>query len=702
MKYKNSKDPVKSFVMAADFGAGRIVSYVDFHCGKNNRAHRTTEISTKRLIIRRGQTFHITIHFNKNQYDADNDRLILVAQTGPEPSETSGTKILFPLTDSINKRRWSAVSSSFSRGKLSLEMSSSPNAKIGHHVLILQKLSLSQTENCHLGEFVVLFNPWCPEDEVYLNDEEKLKEYVLNEQGIVFTGCADYIQGVPWNFGQFEEDILDICLKLLDNSPKHLKNPAKDYMRRFDPVYICRTVSAMVNCNDDNGILFGKWDDPYTDGVYPGKWNGSVAILRQWNNNNYQPVCYGQCWVFAAVACTVLRCLGIPTRVVTNFESAHDTNGNLTIDNEYDDEGMDLERSTDSIWNFHVWIESWMARFDLRRGNDGWQVLDPTPQEKSEGVYCCGPAPVKAIKEGEIDMRYDVPFIYAEVNADCVTWMCPEKGKRVKIDSDTKHVGQKISTKCVGSDEREDITDNYKHPEGSFLERYAFKTADKRRLPQKPKKQLDVYLKADGPNYNGANIKVSAIISNKNSMTKNCTLKFCAMKKKYNSRSKRKFIKKYQEEITIRPGEDTTVELELTYAEYGESLDKYNLIRLTALIIDGKTKESAFTLKDISLINPNIKIQVLGTAVMSKKLTVRINFENLLPVELNNGVFTLEGAGLIDGQMEIGIGKINPGEVIAKEISFIPSKRGLKKLTVDFDCDKLKDVKGYLNIDVQE
>lgn len=66
-------------------------------------------------------------------------------------------------------------------------------------------------------------------------------------------------------------------------------------------------------------------------------------------------------------------------------------------------------------------------------------------------------------------MRYDVPFIYAEVNADCVTWMCPEKGKRIKIDSDTKHVGQKISTKCVGSDEREDITDNYKHPEGTFI-----------------------------------------------------------------------------------------------------------------------------------------------------------------------------------------------------------------------------------------
>ncbi|XP_051887395.1 protein-glutamine gamma-glutamyltransferase 2-like [Pristis pectinata] len=626
----------------------------------------------------------------------------LVAQTGPEPSETSGTKVLFPLTDSINEKRWSAVTESFSRGKLSLEVSSSPNAKIGHHILILQKLSSSQTESYQLGEFILLFNPWCSEDEVFLKDDEQLKEYVLNEHGIIFTGCADYIQSLPWNYGQFEEDILDICLKLLDNSPKHLKNPAKDCMRRSSPVYICRTVSAMVNCNDDNGILFGKWDDPYTDGVYPGKWNGSVAILRQWNNNGCQPVCYGQCWVFAAVACTVLRCLGIPTRVVTNFESAHDTNGNLTIDTEYDDEGMDLGRSEDSIWNFHVWIESWMARYDLRPGNDGWQALDPTPQEKSEGVYCCGPAPVKAIKEGEIDISYDVPFIFAEVNADCVTWICSDKGKRMKVDSDTKHVGQKISTKCVGSDEREDITNNYKYPEGSNTERNIFKLADKRRIPQKPEKQLDLYLKADGPNYNGANVKVSAVISNKNSMTRVYTFKLSAFKKKYSRYSKGKCIKKYHEEITVHSNEDKIVEVELTYAEYGEFLDKYNLIRLTALAIDAETKESAFTLKDISLINPNITMQVLGVPVVSQKLTIGISFENLLPVALNNCVFTLEGAGLIDSQLEIRLGQLNPGEAIRKEVSFIPNKVGLKKLTVDFDSDKLKDVKGYLNIEIQD
>ena len=56
-----------------------------------------------------------------------------------------------------------------------------------------------------------------------------------------------------------------------------------------------------INSNDDNGVLVGNWGE-VTDGVHPGQWMGSGDILRQWAESG--PVCYGQCWVFAAVACT--------------------------------------------------------------------------------------------------------------------------------------------------------------------------------------------------------------------------------------------------------------------------------------------------------------------------------------------------------------------------------------------------------------
>lgn len=59
-----------------------------------------------------------------------------------------------------------------------------------------------------------------------------------------------------------------------------------------------------VNANDDHGVLFGSWTPPYSNGVAPSKWTGSVPILRQWSSTRARAVKYGQCWVFAGVACT--------------------------------------------------------------------------------------------------------------------------------------------------------------------------------------------------------------------------------------------------------------------------------------------------------------------------------------------------------------------------------------------------------------
>ena len=82
---------------------------------------------------------------------------------------------------------------------------------------------------------------------------------------------------------------------------------------------------------------------------------------------------------------------------------------------DYDDKPLtDLN---DSVWNFHVWIEVWFKRTDLPDGYDGWQVIDGTPQENSEGVMQCGPASVAAIKQGDIYLPYDAKFVIAEVHA---------------------------------------------------------------------------------------------------------------------------------------------------------------------------------------------------------------------------------------------------------------------------------------------
>uniref|UniRef100_A0A674MLG2 Protein-glutamine gamma-glutamyltransferase 2 n=1 Tax=Takifugu rubripes TaxID=31033 RepID=A0A674MLG2_TAKRU len=442
------------------------------HCDTNNVDHHTSEASQDQLIVRRGQTFRLTLELT-HPFQQKLHPLAITATTGPQPSEKQGTRayLRIPALDPAStsaKAVWKMEldqSSSVSTGVVQLMVTPPADAPVGAYSLTAEH----RGESAPLGRLVLLFNPWCPDDDVFLDDEEKRGEYVMNEEGVIYKGSGKYITSMKWDYGQFEDNMVDICLKLLDMSHKHLEDPAEDVSARCDPAYVGRVVSAMINSQDDNGVLKGQWSGPYFGGVTPSHWNGSHDILEKWFNIGCHPVKYGQCWVFAGVMCSVMRFLGIPCRVVTNYNSAHDTNGNLIVDVYHADYGVREKRTRDSIWNFHVWVEGWMRRPDLGDDGrfDGWQVLDPTPQEMSGGVYCCGPAPVKAIHDGEVHLDYDVPFVFAAVNADCVDWLVKADGSHVNIWADTKRVGHNISTKSVGSDKRRNITDTYKHGEGA-------------------------------------------------------------------------------------------------------------------------------------------------------------------------------------------------------------------------------------------
>jgi len=209
-----------------------------------------------------------------------------------------------------------------------------------------------------------------------------------------------------------------------------------------------------------------------------------------------------QCFVFSAVMTAAGRALGLPTRSITNFQSAADHNINNAVDKYYEEDDKGYFRPAkkhphdddpDSVWNFHVWNEGWMARPAIDGINvSGWQAFDGTPQVQSDGKYRVGPAPVIGILRNRITMPYDTKFVVSEVNANIAHYVKDKKTNKFVLKNTyvedpydkSATPGQKVSTKKPGvltNDEvrriwakepsgeswRLDVTALYKKPEPS-------------------------------------------------------------------------------------------------------------------------------------------------------------------------------------------------------------------------------------------
>ncbi|XP_051562884.1 protein-glutamine gamma-glutamyltransferase 5-like [Myxocyprinus asiaticus] len=672
---------------------------VDLQQLPNQLRHQTDGLSSSTLVVRRGQSFQIQVNFDGRPFDSRRDKLIFKVLLGP-----FSVQIPISVSEQTSPSQWSAtlkqgVPNLNSPRAVSVLLFSPASASIGVYTLSLTIETRTSVKKTHsLGQFTLLCNPWSLADSVYLSSEDLRKEYVRSDIGVLFKGSANNYTGRPWSFDQYEKGILDICMKLFQLSPQYQADVKRDVLKFSDPIYISRVISAMVNCQDDKGVLMGNWSGDYKDGVNPSQWSGSADILQQWSKKQFNPVKYGQCWVFAAVMCTVMRALGIPTRVVTNFNSAHDTNGNMVIEEYYTEKGEKLSLSRDSIWNFHVWVECWMKRPDLGQAYDGWQVLDPTPQERSAGIYRCGPAAVKAILDQKVDAVYDVPFVFAEVNADVRT-MITRNGKILESRTDTKRVGALICTKQPGSMQMQNITSEYKNERDSFSRESIAAREDHSTMK---KEGITVSLSLLKAPVMGENISFSVKITNNEAVPKDLKKHVNAQNKEYNGNPITTFWEAH-DDLKISPNESVTIKHDISFREYAlkEVREDY-LVNLAVVIEDVKSQKRELATEEFNITSPALIIQVANenSVIINTQQAATVMFTSPFNVPVSGELIVL-GSGLLEEKVEMSV-KLKPGETLKTPVQFIPKMTGPKMLHASLALINLPTIlRGFKTINIQ-
>ncbi|RVE54165.1 hypothetical protein evm_001288 [Chilo suppressalis] len=692
------------------------VQGIDFCVETNGENHHTskfnlmTRVVDRSLVVRRGQAFKLDILLNR-PYDPAKDAISFIfnvsdaTMRGPSNEMSAAVPLLEKGTEIMGD--WTAVYEGQMDSHLMVAITPAANCIVAAWRMDIDtKLSggasLSYT---HPLPVYVLFNPWCLQDSVYMPGHSHREEYVQEDGGLMFRGVVNVIKPTPWNYAQYEKDVLECALYLVKEVGK-VKGGA-----RGDPIRVARALSAAINVQDDNGVLFGNWAkelSDYSGGTHPLKWVGSLNILQKYYEKK-KPVKYAQCWVYAGVLTTICRALGIPCRPVTGFDAAHDSGSSLTIDIIQDEDGTILDNFTsDSVWNYHVWNEVWMERPDLGPEYGGWQAIDSTPQEMSEDMFRCGPASLRAVLDGELQRPYDAGYVFAQVNADKILWKYSGEIQPLKlIKRDTISIGQKISTKAIGKMEREDITDKYKYPERTLEERSTMEKALRRSGNIFARYYLndafndvtfDFELRDDIKI--GQNFTVLLHMKNR-SMVEKYTIKGVLRVDTVTYRGKTgDIVKRADVDLILGPEAKHEIEMLVTYDEYYDKLVDQASFNIAALVTIVEKQFDYFAQDDFRVRNPDIKISIEDKPVSKKEFTATVKLENPLPIPLKNGKFYIQGPGL-DTQLKIELKEpVAPGATATAQFQLTPPWAGRHQISAKFNSKELHDVDGFLSFKV--
>ncbi|VDI23917.1 Hypothetical predicted protein [Mytilus galloprovincialis] len=220
---------------------------VELQRSLNRQAHKTSLYEIPNLILRRGQSFDISITFDRTFSEAD-DEIVLRFVTGRQPMQSKNTVIPVTKVRNLQPGEWGYQITSTEDKKVSLKICTGSSCVVGRYTVYIDTIHRNNDKReekyryTHPDDIFIIFNPWCGADTVFLEDENEREEYILNETGRIWMGTVGKFSVRPWNFAQFDDVCLMAALAMLEKS--ELADSA-----RGDPLLVVRAISSVVSHN---------------------------------------------------------------------------------------------------------------------------------------------------------------------------------------------------------------------------------------------------------------------------------------------------------------------------------------------------------------------------------------------------------------------------------------------------------------------
>jgi len=732
------------------------VEQVDFRCRENAKRHNTydyeivRDVEQPNPVFRRGATFIMELTFREREFDASRDNVFLNFYFGPNPSVPKLTRVVLPIREDDGFQRapyqWDARLLASDRRSLTVEVHIPASSPVGMWRCVVET-STREDASARLQfrcpeDLYVLFNPFCRDDGVFMADEVRRDEFVLNPSGKIYTGGYRNVRGRPWVYGQFDDCVLSAACVLLELS-------GLAHAERGNPVKVAKALTSMIkssrggSANSDNvGLLEARYDDDYRGGNSPHLWTGSVQIIEEFLRlGGATPVKYGQCWVMTGLMTTLCRALGLPSRPVTAFVSAVDAQDTLTVDRFIDRYGDIQEQQhgstsggqKDCVWSFRTWCEVWMQRPDLLAEYSGWQATDPCQSFRDDRDVikgACGPCPVEALRRGDIGQRDDVDAFFSSINAYVrYFYEDEESGWGYSPFRQFKHpISRYVITKSVdrldeeGDDDCENLTSSYRDED--FTDEERFKTFNHcRGLKDCPSfeyqaaahnwmefdpsevddRKFDVEFTLEAPErvMVGQAFTVPLVVNNLSQETRTLQTSLCTRSMHYTG-GLQSYLKRSSTQMVLQPEEQQTLSLTLDPEDYeGKLVAGMSYVKVTVTGFVQETGQSYVDELDFRFNKPWIKIETSELKV-GEECEAELRFTNPLDVTLTEGFLTLEVAGSVRPRTIRVNREVRPREVFSITHSFVPRCAGSRHMVASFTSRQLSDVVGHRSVIVRE